>query len=106
MTSNFLPQPASQTQNKTNKRVKSNKNKNNKQITLNQALKTSDIGVLSTYTAKSNNSKSSKDSWVWEYMQKDILNKQVACDIITVSLDGREKKCDKVYSISTSTTHL
>ncbi|CAG8857351.1 7355_t:CDS:2, partial [Gigaspora margarita] len=54
----------------------------------------------------SNNSKSSKDSWVWEYIQKDILNKQVACNIIIVSLDGHEKKYDKVYSISTSTTHL
>ncbi|CAG8784370.1 40742_t:CDS:2, partial [Gigaspora margarita] len=106
MTSNFSPQPASQTQNKTNKGVKSNKNKNHKQIALDQALRTSDIGVLSTNIVKSNNSKSSKDSWVWKYMQKDVLNKQVACNIIMVSLDGRKKKCDKVYSISTSTTHL
>ncbi|CAG8521369.1 44322_t:CDS:2 [Gigaspora margarita] len=67
-------------------------------------LKTSDIEVLSTKTVKS--SKSLKDSWVWNYIKKDVLNKQVTYDIITVNLDRREKKCDKVYSISTSTTHL
>ncbi|CAG8812059.1 40533_t:CDS:2 [Gigaspora margarita] len=69
------------------------------------ALKTSNI-ELSTKTVTPNNLKSSKDSWVWSYMEKDVVNKQVACDIITVSLDGHEKKCDKVYSITTSTTHL
>ncbi|CAG8545682.1 43880_t:CDS:2, partial [Gigaspora margarita] len=66
------------------KLIKSNKNKNHKQITLDQALKTSNIEVLSTKTVISNNSKSSKD----------------------ISLDGHKKKCDKVYSITTSTTHL
>ncbi|CAG8677856.1 13049_t:CDS:2 [Cetraspora pellucida] len=39
-------------------------------------------------------------------MCKDILKKQVTCEIVTVSLEGHEKKCNKIYSLSTSITHL
>lgn len=38
-------------------------------------------------------------------MKKDTLNQKITCDVVT-KIDGNEKKCNNIYSIKTSTTHL
>ncbi|CAG8447275.1 4888_t:CDS:2, partial [Scutellospora calospora] len=75
--SNYFPLSDPQEQCKNNKLYQT---KNFKQTTLDYALQVPDI--------------------------EDILNKQVLCEIIMINLDRHEENCNKIYSISTSTTHL
>lgn len=72
------------------------------QITLDRFLKAPDVKILTNNVV---DSKLSNGSWVWKYMRKDKLKNQIKCDVIT-NLDGYEKKCPKVFSFKTSTTHL
>ncbi|CAG8544415.1 11639_t:CDS:2 [Dentiscutata heterogama] len=49
--------------------------------------------------------KSGKVSWVWDHMKKDKSVGEVRCDVV-ILVNGNKKKCDSVFSITTSTTHL
>ncbi|CAG8798696.1 9958_t:CDS:2, partial [Cetraspora pellucida] len=74
------------------------------QNNFNQLLKAPVTEILSNTIAKSNAGLRNV-SWVWDYMKKDKLKKQVTCEVVTL-LDGNSKKCNRTFSITTSTTHL
>ncbi|CAG8574931.1 8886_t:CDS:1, partial [Cetraspora pellucida] len=48
---------------------------------------------------------SEKVSWVWDYMKKDKSAKEVKCNVVML-VDENENRCDRVFNITTSTTHL
>ncbi|CAG8723727.1 12418_t:CDS:2, partial [Racocetra persica] len=69
-----------------------------------QSLKAPATEILSNTIVKSN-ARLPNISWVWDFMKKDRLNKQVKCEVVTL-LDGNSKICNRTFSITTSTTHL
>ena len=77
-------------------------------ITVDQSLKVPDIKILTNCVDKSNKTKlaTRAPSWVWDHMKKDESKKQISCDVVMTNSNGNEKKCDKKFSIATSTTHL
>ncbi|CAG8766082.1 12475_t:CDS:2, partial [Dentiscutata erythropus] len=84
---------------------KLHQNKNYKQTMLNRSLEVQNIKILVNNTDLSDNTNTTA-SWVWEHMKKNKLKQEITCDAITLNLDGIEKKCGRLFSIKTSTTHL
>ncbi|CAG8795489.1 24867_t:CDS:2, partial [Gigaspora rosea] len=76
----------------------------NRQSNFDQSLKAPNVKILSNTIVQSNIN-SSNISWVWDFMKKDKSKREVKCDVVTL-LDGNNKKCGKIFSITTSTTHL
>ncbi|CAG8676615.1 5972_t:CDS:1, partial [Dentiscutata heterogama] len=66
------------------------------------------IKILTNSVNKSNKTKliARAPSWVWKYIKKDKSKEKIRCNIVITNLNGNKKKCDKIFSITTSTTHL
>ncbi|CAG8490601.1 17247_t:CDS:2, partial [Racocetra fulgida] len=45
-------------------------------------------------------------SFKCSFQEQDTVKKQITCDVVIINLDRNEKNCDKIFSITTSTTHL
>ncbi|CAG8482048.1 5114_t:CDS:2 [Racocetra fulgida] len=83
-------------------------NEDHQVIAVDQSLKVPDVKILTNRVSKSNKTKlaARAPSWVWDYIKKDKSKKKIRCDVVITKLNGNEKKCDKTFSIATSTTHL
>ncbi|CAG8746061.1 11012_t:CDS:2, partial [Gigaspora rosea] len=79
---------------------KLHQNKDYKQTTLDKSLEVQNIKILVNNNDISDSAKSNA-SWVWKHMTKNKLKQEVACDVVTINLDGIEKKFESDKSTPT-----